>query len=434
MNVGFIHLGCSKNLVDTEMTIGLFKNNEYKIVNNPEEADILVINTCGFILSAQEEAINTILEMAEYKKKRCKYLIVMGCLVQRFKEELEKEIPEVDLWIKYDSYNTIWEQIKKVIKPEITKVKSLNFLDRTITTGENFAYLRIAEGCSNFCTYCAIPKIRGKFISRTIEDVLEEAQKLAKEGYQELIVIAQDTTKYGIDIYGKPRLAELLQKLCKIDGIKWIRFLYSYPETITDELIEVVKKEEKICKYFDIPIQHISDSVLKRMNRKSNSESIRKVIKKLRKEIPNVVIRTTVMVGFPGETKEDFEELYNFIKETKFDRLGAFSYSKEAGTPAEKLPNQIHTNTKKSRYNKIMSLQQQIAIEKQKELIGKELKVLVETKTFDGKYYVGRSYMDVPDIDGLIYIEMIDEALEGKFIECKIISANNYDLMAKKIK
>lgn len=431
MNVGFIHLGCSKNLVDTEMTIGLFKNNEYKIVNNPEDADILVINTCGFIASAQEEAINTILEMAEYKKKRCKYLIVMGCLVQRFKEELEKEIPEVDLWIKYDSYSTIWEQIEEVIKPEVTKEKNLNFLDRTITTGENFAYLRIAEGCSNFCTYCAIPKIRGKFISRRVEDILEEAEKLAKEGYQELIVIAQDTTKYGIDIYGKPRLAELLQKLCKIEGIKWIRFLYSYPETITDELIEVVKKEDKICKYFDIPIQHISDSVLKRMNRKSNGESIRKVIKKLREEIPNVVIRTTVMVGFPGETKEDFEELYNFVKEIKFDRLGAFSYSKEEGTPAEKLPNQIHANTKKSRYNKIMRLQQQIAIEKQKELIGRKLEVLVETKTFDGKYYVGRSYMDVPDIDGLIYIEMIDEALECKFVECEVIDTNGYDLIAK---
>ncbi len=434
MNVGFIHLGCSKNLVDTEMTIGLFKNNEYKIVNNPEDADILVINTCGFILSAQEEAINTILEMAEYKKKRCKYLIVMGCLVQRFKEELEKEIPEVDLWIKYDSYNTIWEQIEEVIKPKETKQRELNFLDRTITTGENFAYLRIAEGCSNFCTYCAIPKIRGKFISRTMEDVIEEAKKFAKEGYQELIVIAQDTTKYGIDIYGKPRLAELLQEICKIDGIKWVRFLYSYPETITDELIEVVKKEDKICKYFDIPIQHISDSVLKRMNRKSNSESIRKVIKKLREEIPNVVIRTTVMVGFPGETKEDFEELYNFVKETKFDRLGAFSYSKEEGTPAEKLPNQIHSNTKKNRYNKIMSLQQQIAIEKQKELIGKKLEVLIETKTFDGKYYVGRSYMDVPDIDGLIYIEMVDEVLEGKFVECEVQYANNYDLIAKLVK
>lgn len=434
MNVGFIHLGCSKNLVDTEMTIGLFKNNEYKIVNNPEDADILVINTCGFILSAQEEAINTILEMAEYKKKRCKYLIVMGCLVQRFKEELEKEIPEVDLWIKYDSYNTIWEQIEEVIKPKETKQRELNFLDRTITTGENFAYLRIAEGCSNFCTYCAIPKIRGKFISRTMEDVLEEAEKLAKEGYQELIVIAQDTTKYGIDIYGKPRLAELLQKLCKIDGIKWIRFLYSYPETITDELIEVVKKEDKICKYFDIPIQHISDSVLKRMNRKSNGESIRKVIKKLREKIPNVVIRTTVMVGFPGETKNDFEELYNFVKEAKFDRLGAFSYSKEEGTPAEKLPNQIHTNTKKSRYNKIMSLQQQIAMEKQKELIGRKLEVLIETKTFDGKYYVGRSYMDVPDIDGLIYVEMVDKALEGKFVECEVVDTNEYDLIAKLVK
>ena len=431
MNVGFIHLGCSKNLVDTEMTIGLFKNNEYKIVNNPEDADILVINTCGFIASAQEEAINTILEMAEYKKKRCKYLIVMGCLVQRFKEELEKEIPEVDLWIKYDSYSTIWEQIEKVIKPNKTNKQKLDFLERTITTGENFAYLRIAEGCSNFCTYCAIPKIRGKFISRTIEEVLEEAEKLAKEGYQELIVIAQDTTKYGIDIYGKPCLAELLSKLCKIDGIKWIRFLYSYPETITDELIEVVKKEDKICKYFDIPIQHISDSVLKRMNRKSNGESIRRVIKKLREEIPNVVIRTTVMVGFPGETKEDFEELYDFVKEAKFDRLGAFSYSKEEGTPAEKLPNQIHSNTKKSRYNKIMSLQQQIVIEKQKQLIGKELEVLIETKTFDGKYYVGRSYMDVPDIDGLIYIEMPDKALEGKFVKCEVIGTNDYDLICK---
>lgn len=431
MNVGFIHLGCSKNLVDTEMTIGLFKNNNYKIVNNPEEADILVINTCGFIASAQEEAINTILEMAEYKKKRCKYLIVMGCLVQRFKEELEKAIPEVDLWIKYDSYSTIWEQIEKVIKPEITKERKLNFLDRTITTGENFAYLRIAEGCSNFCTYCAIPKIRGPFVSRKMEDVLKEAEELSKEGYKELIVIAQDTTKYGIDIYGKPMLAELLTKLCKIDGIKWIRFLYSYPETITDELIEVVKKEGKICKYFDIPIQHISDSVLKRMNRKSNGESIRKVIKKLRDEIPEVVIRTTVMVGFPGETKEDFEELYDFVKQTKFDRLGAFNYSKEAGTPAEKLPNQIHPQTKKARYNKIMSLQQEISNENLKKQIGKTLEVLVETKTFDGKYYVGRSYMDVPDIDGLIYIEMVDKSLEGKFVKCKVIDTNNYDLIAK---
>lgn len=431
MNVGFVHLGCSKNLVDTEMTIGLFKENGYKIVNNEEDADVLVINTCGFIGPAKEEAINTILEMAEYKKKRCKYLIVMGCLVERYKEELSKAIPEVDLWIKYSSYNTIWEQIETILKSEKENKDSLDFLDRVITTGNNFAYLRIAEGCSNFCTYCAIPKIRGPFVSRKMEDVIKEAKKLANEGYEELIVIAQDTTKYGIDIYGESKLAELLKELCKIEKLKWIRFLYAYPETITDELIEVVKNENKICKYFDIPIQHISNSVLKRMNRKSNGETIKTLIKRLRKEIPEVVIRTTVMVGFPGETKEDFEELYDFIKAARFERLGAFSFSKEEGTPAEKMKNQIHPMTKKSRYNKIMSLQQKIASETQEEMVGKELEVLIETKTFDGKYYVGRSYREVPDIDGLIYIEMVDKALEGKFVKCKITKANGYDLIGK---
>ena len=431
MNVGFVHLGCSKNLVDTEMAIGLFKENGYKIVNNEEEADVLVINTCGFIGPAKEEAINTILEMAEYKKKRCKYLIVMGCLVERYKEELSKAIPEVDLWIKYSSYNTIWEQIETILKSEKENKNNLDFLDRVITTGNNFAYLRIAEGCSNFCTYCAIPKIRGPFVSRKMEEVIEEAKKLANEGYEELIIIAQDTTKYGIDIYGESKLAELLKELCKIEKIKWIRFLYAYPETITDELIEVVKNEDKICKYFDIPIQHISNSVLKRMNRKSNGETIRNLIKRLRKEIPGVVIRTTVMVGFPGETKEDFEELYDFVKEARFERLGAFSFSKEEGTPAEKLKDQIHPMTKKSRYNKIMSLQQKIASETQQEMVGKELEVLIETKTFDGKYYVGRSYREVPDIDGLIYIKMVDKALEGKFVKCKITKASGYDLIGE---
>lgn len=433
MNVGFVHLGCSKNLVDTEMTIGLFKENGYKIVNNEEDADVLVINTCGFIGPAKEEAINTILEMAEYKKKRCKYLIVMGCLVERYKEELSKAIPEVDLWIKYSSYNTIWEQIETILKSEKENKDSLDFLDRVITTGNNFAYLRIAEGCSNFCTYCAIPKIRGPFVSRKMEDVIKEAKKLANEGYEELIVIAQDTTKYGIDIYGESKLAELLKELCKIEKLKWIRFLYAYPETITDELIEVVKNENKICKYFDIPIQHISNSVLKRMNRKSNGETIRTLIKRLRKEIPEVVIRTTVMVGFPGETKEDFEELYDFVKAARFERLGAFSFSKEEGTPAEKMENQIHPMTKKSRYNKIMSIQQKIASETQEEMVGEELEVLIETKTFDGKYYVGRSYREVPDIDGLIYIEMVDKALEGKFVKCKITKASGYDLIGKVI-
>ena len=430
MKVGFISLGCSKNLVDTEMTIGLFKNHGYEIVNKSEEADILVINTCGFIESAKEEAINTILEMAEYKNKKCKYLIVMGCLVQRYKEELEKAIPEVDLWIKYDSYETIWEQIQTVLARPTNNDK-LNFLDRVITTGENYAYLRIAEGCSNFCTYCAIPKIRGPFISRPIEEIIEEAQKLAKEGYHELIVIAQDTTKYGIDIYGKPRLAELLRKISEIPEVHWIRFLYAYPETITEELINEVKNNDKICKYFDIPIQHISNSVLKRMNRKTNGESIRNIIKNLRKEIPEVVIRTTVMVGFPGETKEDFNELYDFIKEAKFDKLGAFAYSKEEGTAAEKLNGQIHPMTKKSRYNKIMLLQQEIAKEKLQEQMGKSLEVLIETKTFDGKYYVGRSYRDVPDIDGYVYVKMIPQELEGKYVKVKITDSKEYDLIGE---
>ena len=433
MNVGFIHLGCSKNLVDTEMTIGLFQKQGYKIVNEPEKADILVINTCGFITSAKEEAIGTILEMAEYKKKKCKYLIVMGCLVQRYQKELEKLIPEVDVWIAYQTYDTIWEQIEaKIGKNEKEeKEKSLCFMDRVITTGENYTYLRIAEGCSNRCTYCAIPSIRGPLQSRTIEDILEEANALVKKGYRELIVIAQDTTKYGIDIYGEPKLVELLQKLEKIENLKWIRFLYAYPETITEDLIQTVKNSKKICHYFDIPIQHIADSVLKRMNRKSNGDSIRKLIQKLRKEIPDVIIRTTVMVGFPGETNEDFEELYQFVQEAKFDKLGAFSYSKEENTPAARLKEQIHPMTKKSRYHKIMQLQQRVAKQNLENKIGNTYEVFIENKTFDGKYYVGRSYMDVPDVDGFIYMPMIEKALENQFVMCKITGVQGYDLIGE---
>lgn len=444
MNVGFISLGCSKNLVDTEMAIGLFKKNEYKIINNPDEADIIVINTCGFIESAKQEAISTILEMAEYKKKKCKYLIVMGCLVQRYKKDLEKLIPEVDLFIKYQEYDTIWEQIQDVIKYKKNnnslKNKSckqseynckLEFNQRVITTGQNFAYLRIAEGCSNRCTYCAIPYIRGKFVSRKIEDVLEEAEHLAKQGYKEIIVIAQDTSKYGIDIYGESKLAELLQKLSEIDGIKWIRFLYTYPESITDELIKVVKENDNICNYFDIPIQHISDTVLKRMNRKSNGKSIRNLIEKIRKEIPNCIIRTTVMVGFPGETQEDFNELYEFIRWAKFDRMGAFAYSKEDGTPAEKINNHIHHNTKKARYHKIMKLQQSISDEIMKNQIGKQVEILIEDESFDGKYYIGRSKNEVPDIDGVIYVKKSQDELLDKFVTVEIVDSRDYDLIGK---
>ena len=344
-------------------------------------------------------------------------------------------IPEVDLFIKYSEYNNIWEQIESVIGKvdEDEKDEKLDFMDRVVSTGENFAYLRIAEGCDNRCTFCAIPYIRGKYISRKFEDVIEEAKMLAKSGIKELIVIAQDTTKYGVDIYGKARLAELLNELCKIDGIKWIRFLYAYPETITDELINVVKNNDKICNYFDIPIQHISDKVLKRMNRKSDGKSIRNVVAKIRKEIPNVIIRTTVMVGFPGETNEDFDELYEFIKEAKFDRLGAFSYSKEEGTPAARIKEQVHPMTKTSRYNKIMALQQKVYEEISQKYIGKELEVLLEERSFDGKYYIARSYMDVPDIDGVIFVNCDEENLEGQFAKVKILKTQDYDLIAEKI-
>ncbi len=432
MNIGFVSLGCSKNLVDSEMLIGLFKKNGYDIVNNPEKADIIIVNTCGFIESAKQEAINTLLEMAEYKEKRCKYLIAMGCLVQRYKDELEKEMPEVDLFIKYDSYETIWDQIVNKIK-EIpnSEINKLDYNSRVITTGDNYAYLRIADGCNNKCTFCAIPKIRGEYTSRKIEDIVEEAKIIAKKDIKELIVVAQDTTKYGIDIYGKPMLAKLLQELCKIDGIKWIRFLYAYPESITDELIDVVKNNDKICNYFDIPIQHISNKVLKRMNRKSTSESIYELIEKLRNKIPDVIIRTTVMVGFPGETNEDFEQLYEFIKKAKLDKMGAFMFSKEEGTPAEKLKEQIHHMTKKSRYNKIMEVQNKISEQKLKEKIGNTYKVLIEGSSFDNKYYIGRTYMDVPEIDGIVYIRKTKQILEGSLIDCKITDVNEYDLIAE---
>ncbi len=436
MNVGFVSLGCSKNLVDTEMMIGSFKEHKFNIVNNPEQADIILINTCGFIESAKEEAINTILEMAEYKKKRCKILIATGCLVQRYEKELEKALPEVDLFISCNNYEEFWKKVEKVIKQEDSDKKyNLDYNNRIITTGDKMAYLKIAEGCSNRCTYCAIPYIRGPFVSRKMEDILKEANELAKKGIQELIVIAQDTTKYGIDLYGEPKLSELLENLCKIEGIKWIRFLYSYPETITDELIQTVKNNEKICKYFDIPIQHISNNVLKRMNRKSNGESIKKLMNKIRQEIPDVILRTTVMVGFPGETKDDFDELYNFIKETKFDKLGAFMYSKEDGTPAAKLKNQIHPMTKKSRYNKIMELQKEISKQNLENKINKEYTALIEDVSFDNKYYIGRTYMDVPDMDGVIFIKNDTKGKDeiGKFVKCRIIDVKDYDLIAEHV-
>ena len=453
MKVGFISLGCSKNLIDTEVAIGLFKDNNYEIVNNPNDAEILVVNTCGFIESAKEEAINTILEMAEYKKKKCKYLIAMGCLVQRYYDDLVKLLPEVDLFIKIDEYNKLWDKIEDLIKRDIvekSKTKTSNkiseikplpmptyneFMERVVTTGKNYAYLKIGEGCSNKCTYCAIPYIRGPFVSRKMEDILDEAEMLAKKGIKELIVIAQDTTKYGVDIYGESKLAELLEKLSKVKGIEWIRFLYSYPEGITEKLINVVATNGKIAKYFDIPIQHISNPILKKMNRRTSKEDVTKIIEKIRKEVPDVTLRTSLIVGFPGETKENFEELLEFVKNTKFDKLGTFMYSKEEETPAAKLPDQIHGNTKKARYNRIMEVQQEISKEILTNKIGKNYKVLVEDMSFDGKYFIGRTMQDVPEEDGLVYIknnkDLDENTILNNFVNCEIIEVSNYDLIGE---
>ena len=437
-------------MIDTEIVIGKFKKNNFKIVNDPSKAQIIVINTCGFIEGAKEEAINTILEMAEYKKDKCQYLIVMGCLVQRYYEDLIKLLPEVDLFVKLDEYTEFWDKVEDLIKKNVVSYKKVDkrrasqfkpiplfdkesFFERVVTTGKKYAYLKIGEGCSNNCTYCAIPYIRGAFISRPIEEILEEAKRLAKEGFEEIIIIAQDTTKYGIDLYGESKLTELLHKISKIDKIRWIRFLYSYPEGITDELIKEVKENPKIVKYFDIPIQHISNEILKRMNRKTSKENIEKLIKKIKLEIPDVTLRTSIIVGFPGETSKQFDELIKFIEKTKFDKLGAFMYSKEEGTPASKMPNQIHGNTKKSRYNKLMEKQQKISEEKLKQKIGKTYETLIEDISFDEKYLVGRTIGDVPEIDGLIYIKNDKkEDMKNKintFVKCKIVDVNEYDLI-----
>ena len=430
MKVGFISLGCSKNLIDTEMGMAVLKDHNFEIVNDPKEAEIIIVNTCGFIASAKEEAINTILEMAEYKKQNCKYLVGMGCLVKRYKKDLEKLIPEVDLWLSISDYKEFWNKIAAMVGKEVEENDYMSYRNRVISTGKKMAYLKIAEGCDNFCTYCAIPYIRGRYESRKFEDIVEEAKQLADQGYEEIILIAQDTTKYGIDLYGKLRLPELLTEICKIEKIKWLRFLYAYPESITDELISVVKNEKKICHYFDVPIQHFSDDVLKRMNRKTTGKNIKNIVSKIRKEIPDVIIRTSLIVGFPGETEADFEILKNAVEDLKFDRLGCFTYSKEDGTPAAKFENQVHPKTKEKRKNIIMNIQNEISTEKMKEKIGQEYEVLIEDYSGDGLFYVGRSYMDSPDTDGVIYGNIEDDLI-AKFVKCKIVNSSDYDLIAE---
>lgn len=427
MKIGFISLGCSKNLVDTEMMIGLLEKGKIEIVNDPKEAEIIVINTCGFIETAKQEAIDTILEMAQYKEiGACKYLVVTGCLVERYKKDLEESLPEVDLFIAINEYDRFAQKIEELTKLEL-KSCELEYLDRHITTGDDTAYLKIAEGCSNRCTYCAIPYIRGPYQSRKMEEILQEAEQLNNKGIKEIIVIAQDTTKYGIDIYGESKLVELLEKLCEFENFKWIRFLYAYPESITDELIQTVKNNEKICNYFDIPIQHISDKILKTMNRKSTGEQIEKLIQKIKTQIPDAILRTSLIVGFPGETEEDFQKLYEFVEKAKFNKLGVFEYSKEDGTPAEKLKGHISKKVKHDRWNKIMKLQRDKSEEKLKECIGKEYDVLVEKIT--DKYIIGRTKMDVPDMDGLIYLKNTDNVEIGQFVKGVVTAVKEYDLI-----
>jgi len=414
------------------MCIGIFKKENFEIVNDPKEAEIIIVNTCGFIEPAKEEAINTILDMAKYKENgNCKYLVAMGCLVQRYKEDLKKSLPEVDLFISIDEYDDFWDKIKEMVHIKKTSQNTLDYMDRVVSTGNTTAYLKIAEGCDNRCTYCAIPYIRGPYVSRKFEDILKEAEKLAQNGIKEIVVIAQDTTKYGIDLYGKPRLAELLEALSKIKELKWIRFLYAYPESITDELIKVVKENDKICDYFDMPIQHSSDKVLKMMNRKSDGASIRKVIEKIRKSIPDVIIRTTLMVGFPGETEDDFLNLYEFVNEEKFEKMGVFKYSKEDGTPAEKIKNQVHPKTKAARYDKLMKLEKQISKIKLEEKIGNIYEAIIDGISDDGRFLCARSYMDIPNEDGTIFIENDGKYEAGMFVRCQIISVEDYDMIGK---
>ena len=415
------------------MCIGLFRKENFEIVNNPKDAEIIVINTCGFIEPAKQEAIDCILEMAGYKKNgKCKYLIVIGCLVQRYKKELEKSLPEVDMFLSINEYPNMLEKVSKLIKVNNKSKNTLDYLDRVISTGNGTAYLKIAEGCSNNCTYCAIPMIRGPYISRKIEDILDEAKKIAKSGIKELIVIAQDTTKYGIDLYNKPMLPYLLEELCKIDSFEWIRFLYSYPESITDELIETVKRNDKICNYFDIPIQHYSDRILKMMNRKSDGKSIENTINKIRSRISDVILRTSLIVGFPTETEEDFFDLYEFVNRVKFEKLGVFKYSKEDGTPAEKIKGQIHYKTKEARLNKIMTLEKQISKIKLEEKIGNTYKAIVDGISEDGKFICARSYMDIPNEDGTIFIKNSKKVKQGDFINCRITGVReDYDLVGE---
>ena len=438
MKILFISLGCDKNLADSEEMLGLLTGNGFEIVDDETEAEAIVVNTCCFINDAKEESVNTILEMAEYKKTgSCKVLVVTGCMAQRYKNEIIEEVPEVDAVLGTTSYGDILKAIREAMEGKhFQEFKDIDYLPeklgkRVLTTGGHFGYLKIAEGCDKHCTYCIIPKLRGKFRSVPMERLVTQAKEMAEEGVKELILVAQETTVYGTDIYGKKSLHILLKELCKIKGIRWIRVLYCYPEEIYDELIQTMKEEKKICHYLDLPIQHASDRILKRMGRRTSKQQLIDTITKLRKEIPDIALRTTLITGFPGETQEQHEEVMEFVDEMEFERLGVFTYSPEEDTPAATMPDQIDEEVKEDRQADIMELQQEIVFDQAEDMIGKEVLVMIEGKVADENAYVGRTYRDAPNVDGLIFVNTDEELMTGDFAKVKVTGAAEYDLIGE---
>ena len=438
MKILFVSLGCDKNLVDSETMIGLLNQAGYEFTDDETEADIIVVNTCCFIGDAKEESIQTILDMARQKEEgRCKVLLAAGCLAQRYKDEIRTEIPELDGVLGTTSYDAIVTMVEETLAGKgYEKFESIDrsmdiLPGRVVTTGGHYAFLKIAEGCDKHCTYCVIPSVRGKYRSVPMEQLVAEAQNLADKGVKELILVAQETTLYGTDIYGHKALPELLRKLCQVDGLYWIRLQYCYPEEITPELIQVIKEEEKICHYIDMPIQHASDRILKRMGRRTNQAELRERIDMIRREIPDICLRTTLISGFPGETEEDHEELMSFVDECEFDRLGVFAYSQEEDTPAAIMPDQVPDEIKEERRDEIMELQQEISFEKNEAMEGRRLFVMIEGKVADEHAYVGRTYMDAPGVDGLIFVQTMEELMTGDFVPVRVTGALEYDLIGE---
>lgn len=438
MNILFISLGCDKNLVDTEMMLGMLTQKGYNLTDDENEADVVVVNTCCFINDAKQESINTLLEMSELRKNNdIKALIACGCLAQRYQNEIQTEIPEVDAIIGTTAIDAIVDVLEKVLEGknenhiEDINRKPVYDKKRIVTTGGHYAYLKIAEGCDKRCSYCIIPKVRGNFRSIPMESLINEAKTLVENGVKEIILVAQETTLYGKDLYGKKSLPELLHQLCEIAGLYWVRILYCYPEEITDELIDAIKSEDKVCNYLDIPIQHGTDKILKRMGRRTNKQEIISMVEKLRKEIPDICLRTTLITGFPGETDEDHEELMQFVNDMEFDRLGVFTYSPEEDTAAALFENQIDEDIKEDRQAEIMELQQEIAFEKAEEMVGRSVLVMVEGAVPDENVYVARSYKDAPNVDGLVFIQTSKELMTGDFVRVKITGSYEYDLIGE---